>query len=35
MPQTLQAIANADMITIGPGYPFTSLIPQHARKGYR
>jgi len=27
MPQTLQAIANADMITIGPGSLFTSLIP--------
>jgi uncharacterized cofD-like protein len=27
MPQTLEAIANADMITIGPGSLFTSLIP--------
>lgn len=27
MPQTLDAIANADMITIGPGSLFTSLIP--------
>lgn len=27
MPQTLEAIANADIITIGPGSLFTSLIP--------
>src|SRR3984885_14373199 len=27
MPQTLEAIAHADMITIGPGSLFTSLIP--------
>lgn len=27
LPQTLQAIANADLITIGPGSLFTSLIP--------
>src|ERR1700685_161726 len=27
LPQTLEAIANADMITIGPGSLFTSLIP--------
>jgi uncharacterized cofD-like protein len=27
MPQTLEAIANADVITIGPGSLFTSLIP--------
>jgi len=27
MPQTLEAIAQADMITIGPGSLFTSLIP--------
>ena len=27
MPQTLQAIAEADVITIGPGSLFTSLIP--------
>jgi uncharacterized cofD-like protein len=27
MPQTLEAIANADLITIGPGSLFTSLIP--------
>lgn len=27
LPQTLDAIANADMITIGPGSLFTSLIP--------
>ena len=27
MPQTLQAIAEADLITIGPGSLFTSLIP--------
>src|SRR5579862_8545624 len=27
MPQTLEAIASADLITIGPGSLFTSLIP--------
>lgn len=27
LPQTLQAISNADLITIGPGSLFTSLIP--------
>lgn len=27
LPQTLEAIANADLITIGPGSLFTSLIP--------
>jgi uncharacterized cofD-like protein len=27
MPQTLEAIANADLITIGPGSLYTSLIP--------
>ena len=27
MPQTLEAIANADLITVGPGSLFTSLIP--------
>ena len=27
MPQTLHAIANADLITIGPGSLFTSLVP--------
>ena len=27
LPQTLEAIANADVITIGPGSLFTSLIP--------
>jgi uncharacterized cofD-like protein len=27
MPQTLEAIANADIITLGPGSLFTSLIP--------
>src|SRR6266536_505719 len=33
MPQTLQAIANADMITIGPGSLFTSLIPNLLVRG--
>ena len=27
LPQTLEAIAQADLITIGPGSLFTSLIP--------
>lgn len=27
LPQTLEAIANADLITIGPGSLFTSLVP--------
>jgi uncharacterized cofD-like protein len=33
MPQTLQAIANADVITIGPGSLFTSLIPNLLVRG--
>lgn len=33
LPQTLEAIANADMITIGPGSLFTSLIPNLLVKG--
>ena len=33
MPQTLQAIAEADLITIGPGSLFTSLIPNLLVKG--
>lgn len=33
MPQTLEAIANADMITIGPGSLFTSLIPNLLVRG--
>jgi uncharacterized cofD-like protein len=33
MPQTLDAIANADMITIGPGSLFTSLIPNLLVRG--
>src|ERR1700740_2105629 len=33
MPQTLEAIANADMITIGPGSLFTSLIPNLRVRG--
>src|ERR1700751_3674750 len=33
MPQTLEAIANADLITIGPGSLFTSLIPNLLVKG--
>src|SRR5215470_11911581 len=32
-PQTLEAIANADLITIGPGSLFTSLIPNLLVKG--
>ena len=33
MPQTLEAIATADLITIGPGSLFTSLIPNLLVKG--
>ncbi|HUO13508.1 MAG TPA: uridine diphosphate-N-acetylglucosamine-binding protein YvcK [Verrucomicrobiae bacterium] len=33
MPQTLEAIAEADMITIGPGSLFTSLIPNLLVRG--
>src|SRR6204780_5099880 len=33
MPQTLEAIANADPITIGPGSLFTSLIPNLLVRG--
>ena len=33
MPQTLDAIARADMITIGPGSLFTSLIPNLLVRG--
>lgn len=33
MPQTLEAIAQADMITIGPGSLFTSLIPNLLVRG--
>ena len=33
MPQTLDAIAHADVITIGPGSLFTSLIPNLLVKG--
>jgi len=33
MPQTLEAIAAADMITIGPGSLFTSLIPNLLVRG--
>lgn len=33
MPQTLEAIAQADLITIGPGSLFTSLIPNLLVKG--
>ncbi len=33
MPQTLEAIANADLITLGPGSLFTSLIPNLLVKG--
>ncbi len=32
-PQTLAAIANADLITIGPGSLFTSLIPNLLVRG--
>ena len=33
MPQTLEAVANADLITIGPGSLFTSLIPNLLVRG--
>jgi uncharacterized cofD-like protein len=33
MPQTLEAIARADLITVGPGSLFTSLIPNLLVKG--
>ncbi len=33
LPQTLRAIANADIITIGPGSLFTSLIPNLLVRG--
>ena len=33
LPQTLEAIANADLITIGPGSVFTSLIPNLLVRG--
>lgn len=33
LPQTLEAIANADLITIGPGSLFTSLIPNLLVRG--
>src|ERR1700688_4319086 len=33
MPQTLEEIANADLITIGPGSLFTSLIPNLLVRG--
>jgi len=33
LPQTLQAIAHADLITIGPGSLFTSLIPNLLVRG--
>ena len=33
LPQTLDAIANADLITIGPGSLFTSLIPNLLVRG--
>ena len=33
MPQTLQAIADADLITLGPGSLFTSLIPNLLVRG--
>src|SRR6202167_1313518 len=33
MPQTLEAIANADLITIGPGSLFTRLIPNLLVRG--
>ena len=33
LPQTLDAIANADLITIGPGSLFTSLIPNVLVRG--
>src|SRR5271156_381229 len=33
LPQTLEAIANADLITIGPGSLFTSMIPNLLVRG--
>src|SRR5215470_16199919 len=33
LPQTLEAIANADLITLGPGSLFTSLIPNLLVRG--
>jgi uncharacterized cofD-like protein len=33
MPQTMEAIAHADMITVGPGSLFTSLIPNLLVRG--
>jgi len=33
LPQTLEAIANADLITIGPGSLFTSLVPNLLVRG--
>jgi uncharacterized cofD-like protein len=33
LPQTLQAIARADLITVGPGSLFTSLVPNLLVKG--
>ena len=33
LPQTLEAIARADVITIGPGSLFTSLIPNLLVRG--
>jgi len=33
LPQTLEAIANADLVTIGPGSLFTSLIPNLLVRG--
>jgi uncharacterized cofD-like protein len=33
LPQTLEAIANADLITFGPGSLFTSLVPNLLVKG--
>jgi len=33
LPETLEAIANADLITIGPGSLFTSLIPNLLVRG--
>ena len=33
LPQTLEAIASADLITIGPGSLFTSLIPNLLVRG--
>ncbi len=33
LPQTIQAIANADLITLGPGSLFTSLVPNLLVRG--